>query len=129
MAKLVLLIETYYPLGKHKINIHVSECIDCDSLRVKRYKDSKSYRDNLVIPRNSIFGPDGQSSDHSPNLDSSTDLVTIDDEFEDFSMQVADLHSEISGLSAGLQMYHTNTSWNVSFRDQFPCLFCDRSFF
>lgn len=35
VAKLVLLTETYYPYVKRKINIHVSECIDCDSLRVK----------------------------------------------------------------------------------------------
>lgn len=43
VVKLVLFIEIYYAIGKRKINIHVSDCNNCDSSRVKSYKESNAY--------------------------------------------------------------------------------------
>lgn len=68
-------------------------------------------------------------------MEFSTDVVTIADEFDDFAEQVADLQSEISGLSALFKdnldssvASYINTSKNAFVRDQFPYPFCDRSF-
>lgn len=135
VTKLVLLIEKYFPYGRRRINILVAECIDCDPLQVKRYKDTKPYRDNYVIACNSFHSPDAHGSDGIGTSVPSPDVITIEDDFDDFSGQVAELQSEISGLSALFKenletsvASLINISRNLTTHDQFACLFCDRSF-
>lgn len=77
MVKLVNLVNEFHPFRNRRVNITVAEILNYDSLGIKRFKDTKLYKECLAIVEDFDSGASAPCSS-PPSFDTALSVIEDD---------------------------------------------------